>query len=96
MAVPTAVLFLDMDGVLILFNNRGVWNTECMKQLSRIIIETGATIVLSSNWKRSDDNLIKLSTELKKYGIEPPIHRTPELEYEISISYSRAKEIRKW
>eukprot|EP01121_Diplochlamys_sp_Union-15-3_P016181 TRINITY_DN545_c0_g1_i2.p1 TRINITY_DN545_c0_g1~~TRINITY_DN545_c0_g1_i2.p1 ORF type:complete len:161 (-),score=28.69 TRINITY_DN545_c0_g1_i2:150-596(-) len=90
------ILFLDIDGVLMLFNNRGVWNKDCLQQLKRIETETKARIVLSSNWKRSESNMERLKKEFSNYGISVPIDCTPELEYENCIAFSRCKEILKW
>lgn len=42
------VLFLDVDGVVMLFNNRGVFDAGCMNQLKRVVTETNAKVVLSS------------------------------------------------
>jgi len=64
------VIFLDVDGVLN-YNacwkrkenwNQGwrVWDQECINQLNRIIKETGAKIVVSSDWRLSQDSYDEL------------------------------------
>eukprot|EP01120_Amphizonella_sp_Union-15-10_P014529 TRINITY_DN7063_c0_g1_i1.p1 TRINITY_DN7063_c0_g1~~TRINITY_DN7063_c0_g1_i1.p1 ORF type:complete len:166 (+),score=28.01 TRINITY_DN7063_c0_g1_i1:111-608(+) len=93
---PPKILFLDVDGVLILFNNRGVFSKEALKQLKRVLQLTGAKVVLSSNWKRTQESIEKLNKELLDMGAETVFGTTPELDYETSISSSRVKEIEKW
>eukprot|EP00928_Gymnodinium_smaydae_P007774 TRINITY_DN12787_c0_g1_i1.p1 TRINITY_DN12787_c0_g1~~TRINITY_DN12787_c0_g1_i1.p1 ORF type:complete len:157 (+),score=34.49 TRINITY_DN12787_c0_g1_i1:126-596(+) len=46
------VLFLDIDGVLVI-DWRAVFKPALMRNLADVVSATGATIVLSSDWRRS-------------------------------------------
>ncbi len=97
------VVFLDVDGVL--NNNKTVRRTtggyrfvgsRQLKNLKRIITETGAKVVLSSDWRYGRDDpshnsdYLELRDELSRYGIK--IYGfTPELPSE-----HRGAEIDEW
>lgn len=96
------VIFLDIDGVL--NNRRTTRTTTCthytfvsarlVKNLKRIVDETGAKVVLSSDWRYDRDNpmcngdFLELRGELRRYGIQfygftpelPTAHRGAEIE----------------
>ena len=97
-------IFLDIDGVLnnkrhykkqhkkyggrfccenIPFNARSI------KNLRKIIDKTNSKIVLSSSWRRLENNIIILKARLIEYGIKI---------YSITpfINGDRGKEIKKW
>lgn len=94
------ILFLDVDGVLnCVYTNRLTKNgfrfvdKVEIKRLNHIIDETGAKIVLSSDWRygRSDTDMnsgfLELCNELHRYRIEI-FDYTPELMWS-----NRGKEI---
>lgn len=78
------VIFLDIDGVLLSTKTtRRTSDTKylfveirCILNLKRIISETGAKVVLSSDWRCDRDNpeynsdFLELQDELRKYDIE--------------------------
>lgn len=95
------VIFLDIDGVLNSYRTIRrtaggyvfVGNNQ-MKRLRRIVIETGAKVVLSSDWRYNRDDpkynsdFLELEKELFKYGIRlygftpelPSAHRGMEID----------------
>ncbi|CAE8615878.1 unnamed protein product [Polarella glacialis] len=86
---PTAVIFLDVDGVL-----NSMWGDEeelkprCVHQVKRIVQETGAKIVLSSAWRLSPVKVKKLESA----GLK--IHdKTIDLGGDLT---TRAQEILQW
>ena len=104
------ILFLDVDGVLNCVrcqiktpSGYKFVEEQFLNRLKRIIVETGAKIVLSSTWrhgfydlKRGDidtvdaKDYILLVNKLSEFGIEIYSH-TPELE-----EYHRGSEIYAW
>lgn len=97
-------IFLDIDGVLnnkkhykkrhkkyggrygcenIPFNARSI------KNLRKIIDKTNSKIVLSSSWRRLENNMIILKSRLMEYGIK--IYSVTSF-----INGDRGKEIKKW
>jgi len=90
------VIFLDVDGVIVLFSNRGEFDVGCMNELKRVVTSTNAKIVMSSNWKRSEESLAKLNKQLSHYGLQPVYAVTPECEFQQSVAFSRVKEIFQW
>lgn len=95
------VVFLDVDGVL--NNNKTTRRTtggytfvgsRPLKNLKRIITETGAKVVLSSDWRYDRDDprynrdFLELRDELLRYGIKiygftpelPSAHRGAEID----------------
>ncbi|KAF4661276.1 hypothetical protein FOZ61_003392 [Perkinsus olseni] len=81
MSQSKRVIFLDVDGVLHPFpldfaTAQGSDTTEClqascMQQLQRIILSTGACIVLSSSWRFFPSTRQRLQDSLASYGIPP-------------------------
>jgi len=97
------VIFLDVDGVLnsdktmrVTKNNCAFVGARQMKNLRRIVKETGAKVVLSSDWRYDRDDpvlngdFLELKRELFKYGIRL-YGFTPELP-----SAHRGAEIDRW
>ncbi len=101
MANKIKVIFLDVDGVL--NNSKTTRRTTSgytfvgsrhLKNLKRIIIETGAKVVLSSDWRynrddpRYNSDYLELRDELSCYGIKiygftpelPSAHRGTEID----------------
>lgn len=82
--VPTKIVFLDIDGVLNSYRNAlnlsQLVDKALLKILKRILDETGAVIVLSSNWRYYTQTRHTLNTLLTEDGIQCPISCTPRLE----------------
>lgn len=70
-------MFLDCDGVLSPLGENGemiearLFSNKNMLALKRIIDKTGASIVLSSNWRLDEESRRRVQDELRKYGIPP-------------------------
>src|SRR5690606_28926412 len=62
------LIFLDIDGVLVLSSRSG-FNKKCLLELKRIVNVTNAKIVLSSCWRLFDDSRKIVSDVLKSYNI---------------------------
>ena len=79
------LIFLDIDGVLVTLSDLSVRlkhekivNEKCVKNLNRIIIETGAKIVISSAWRFNGLN--EMRCILKFWGVlGEVIGATPDL-----------------
>lgn len=97
------VIFLDVDGVLNSKRTIRMTKNGCVfvgvrqvKNLRRIVRETGAKVVLSSDWRygridaRCNEDFLELKRELAKYGIEFHDY-TPE-----TFSGHRGEEIHAW
>ncbi len=93
------VIFLDVDGVLNYADcwfrpenkNKGkfIWDDDCIKRVNRIVKETGAKIVLSSDWRLYDEYY---DAVLNKMNIEGEIiDVTPSL-----MNLARGIEIQAW
>ena len=86
------ILFLDVNGVL---NSRddcgpnGLGDSH-LRQLKRIVDETGCQIVLTSSWRLADDLLVKLRLAFDRHGIPKWIDSTADL------SGDRAEEVQAW
>eukprot|EP00029_Vermamoeba_vermiformis_P013100 TRINITY_DN8022_c0_g1_i1.p1 TRINITY_DN8022_c0_g1~~TRINITY_DN8022_c0_g1_i1.p1 ORF type:complete len:145 (+),score=6.68 TRINITY_DN8022_c0_g1_i1:79-513(+) len=84
------VLFLDVDGVL-LINPREGFRRVAMLQLKRIIDETDARIVVSSTWRYFRNSLDRLKLMLQNAGIPEILSTTPSLRHK-----TRQDEILTW
>ncbi len=103
MMEPIKVIFLDVDGVLNSIGTHRLTANGCifvgvthMKNLQRIVNETNAKVILSSDWRydrddpRQNSDFLELKEELLRYGI-PIYGYTPELP-----SAHRGAEIDAW
>jgi hypothetical protein len=92
------VIFLDHDGVICLPNNWGSrfkrdmkfdsLDTKAVNVLNKILEETDADIVVSSDW-RLFGTLEELSEHYKKYGIiKSPIAVTPNYKDLVKSNYT--------
>ncbi len=93
----SAVLFLDVDGVL----NSASWfasqgpmgvtevDPRAVRRIQRIVAKTGAKVVLSSSWRKRGDGPNELEDKLLAAGV-PIDDRTPHLEG------TRGDEIAAW
>lgn len=68
------IIFLDVDGVLCKMGpngNLGLWSLSrpLLRNLSYVIKETGAKIVLTSEWRRHEDGMKNLKRALGFKGI---------------------------
>lgn len=98
------VIFLDIDGVLNTYESLEAaydvdpgsnftsdgWLLKCVKQLKRIIRETGAKIVISSSWRIGHEEALREGFE--RFDIPMWIDTTP---YKMSLSH-RGTEIAWW
>lgn len=89
------VIFLDIDGVLAteecwLTTEKKFgktiyrWNDKCVQILNEILTETGAEIILSSDWRKHFD--LKTLDEIFKWNnvIKSPLDVTDEEKYKFS------------
>ncbi len=91
------IIFLDIDGVLILPPEWGkIPDPNCLEQLFRIIKETDAKVILSSSWRCMEETfeeVIKMHLwrfgDLHKYLIGETRHPTFAID-------SHEREIEKW
>ena len=110
------VIFLDVDGVLAhdktFKKSRGherLWrfyyqiDEDCMKLLVRVILYTGAKVVVSSTWRRVDDAYHALAKSLRVHGAPDRrstiIGKTPSLDLRNDAGLcipSRGAEIAQW
>ena len=100
------VIFLDFDGVIVTAQTlkdrsklEKLGNFKCIKNLNKIIRATNAKIVISSSWRFSGLNELKLI--LKYWGCEGEvIGMTPDLSYKDENDHwwgvLRGYEIQKW
>eukprot|EP00927_Polykrikos_kofoidii_P062670 TRINITY_DN57478_c0_g1_i1.p1 TRINITY_DN57478_c0_g1~~TRINITY_DN57478_c0_g1_i1.p1 ORF type:complete len:358 (-),score=33.69 TRINITY_DN57478_c0_g1_i1:224-1219(-) len=92
--LPTKYIFLDVDGVLHSAHfAKHPFNDDCMIELSRIIRDTGASIVLSSTWRLNKIQHAAVDRTLLRYGIPKTIGATPQLK---GPANGRASEILEW
>ncbi|CAE7445168.1 unnamed protein product [Symbiodinium natans] len=74
------LLFLDVDGVLHPLQVRVLEQTQkvdmshcfqrtCMQELRRVVLATGAQIILSSSWRKFEKTRDLLNENLAKYGL---------------------------
>jgi hypothetical protein len=95
------IIFLDHDGVLCLKNNCGSsyltgkdyddFDSICVKILNQIIEKTDAEIVVSSDWRLIDQDLLATQYHYKEMGItKEPIGFTPDLSGK-SVTQNKAK-----
>jgi hypothetical protein len=89
------VIFLDVDGVLNTVLSRysgGIHqiDDEKVERLSRIVKATGAHIVLSSTWRKKQEDYDMVVAALEPHGLKL-YSKTPH-----KLSASRFSEIRLW
>ena len=96
------IIFLDHDGVLCIKNNCGSsylngkdyddFDSGCVKILNQIIEKTAAEIVVSSDWRLIDHDLLAMQYHYKEMGItKEPIGFTPDLSNDKSLRQDKAK-----
>lgn len=101
------IIFLDIDGPLVTDKIRSedrnnkwgvdIFDPQCVIILNQILGETGADIVLSSDWKY--DHLLKELQEMFIYNkiISLPIDITPKYKTDaLKLEGNRAEEIKEW
>lgn len=91
------VVFLDVDGVL---NVRlGSLDEDKLQRLKWLVAITGAHVVVSSSWRHSEEQVLRLTRALREIGIVP-IGWTPDLSQQgeggLWESKPRWMEIRAW
>lgn len=85
------IIFLDIDGVLVT-RRLGVFEEPLLQNLKRVVDETGATIVLSSDWRRHPQARLEAKRVLATVGLSF-IACTPCLSAYIA---QRPTEIMQW
>jgi len=73
------VVFLDVDGVLhsvFASSEPQFFRKDCMQRLKRLIDNTGAKVVLSSAWRKSNESYQLVQHQLRSAGIPMAIDRT--------------------
>ncbi len=104
-----SILFLDIDGVMVLFGKGGIHNgihdhdpfdKDCVQVLNKIIDETNCDIVISSTWKR-DFDLKQIQEIFSWNGVKKiPIGFTPEIDEKLlqdkEFEVIKCREITKW
>lgn len=95
LACPTAIIFLDIDGVLVPSTTRSdsFGGSSQLKCFSSIIQVTKAQIVLSSNWRLSPAHSILVCEIFERAGLRRPIGATLDLSREHK---TREHEITEW
>eukprot|EP00667_Euglena_gracilis_P019285 EG_transcript_20662 len=91
-----AVVFLDIDGVLRIFQEGNQLDPNCLAALKAITDATGASIVLSSTWRLQDVGHRLLSHWFQRYGIPLYVDTTPNLFAGPPTAQTRAEEIAAW
>jgi len=85
------LIFLDIDGVLVT-RQLGVFDQGLLRNLKHIVDETGASIVLSSDWRRHPSARAEARRELRRAGLDFMSH-TPCLSQFVP---QRPTEIMSW
>mmetsp|Transcript_19686 Transcript_19686/g.56440 ORF Transcript_19686/g.56440 Transcript_19686/m.56440 type:complete len:220 (-) Transcript_19686:806-1465(-) len=90
--LPTKVVMLDVDGVLHPLIGQPRFQEGNMRELGRIVNETGARIVLSSTWRLLPRTTRTVNRKLEDAGLAPIVGKTPcRLDF-----WQRHKEIVDW
>ena len=63
------ILFLDIDGVLVL-DRPGVFVPDLLHRLKGIVDATGCSIVLSSDWRRRKEGLRIVREQLQRVDLD--------------------------
>lgn len=77
-STPSVIVFLDVDGVLHPEMGKIIFTETCCRRLARIIHCTGASVVLSSTWRKYEDKFEKLSKVFGCLQLPPIFDRTPD------------------
>lgn len=71
------IIFLDIDGVLITAatcrQGFGIVDKTCVDRLNRLVLETGAAIVLSSTWRIGCKDVGEVKDLLTRWGVKAKI-----------------------
>ena len=90
-APSRGIVFLDVDGVLHGHSTLQTFDPACMLRLQRLIERTGASVVLSSDWRRWEKGREDIAKQLCVLGLPPPVDCTPCTDFA-----SRSDEILDW
>jgi len=95
---PTAIVVLDIDGVLHAMDaqEEAFFAAPQLDELRRVLEASDARIVLSSTWRLSEGSGQKAIDALVGAGIRPPIGATPDLLLQSEENDCRAQEIMEW
>lgn len=92
-AVKDAVIFLDIDGVLISASTmaRRIADPTCVRNLNILTEATGARVVVSSTWRRFGLARVVYTLNTCWGVVAPIIGATPELDTQASSGVWRAQ-----
>lgn len=101
------IIFLDIDGVIATTSCYGVarknkWNSykfdeKCVAVLNFILQETGAEIILSSDWRKQHTLQEMREIFAHNFVMKGPIGFTPSDNlYDVDLEGGRTKEIKMW
>lgn len=105
------IMFLDFDGVLVVGGHVRTYPNDdpddfymaahrfhpgCVQQINRVLEETGASVVVSSNWRKdySLDDIVRMLEDRGFEGGEDVIGQTPILDPDNYVR--RGREIDAW
>lgn len=95
-ADPTTVVFLDVDGVLHPLRGNDLFVERCVQALEQIVLESNATIILSSAWRLNPRAATTVNTFLKRRGLSGIADKTPNLNPPGCFYVPREEEIIDW
>merc|ERR1712007_119145 len=91
--MPSAVIFLDVDGVLHPWQSSTVFQARCCFLLEKIVRCTAAVIVLSSTWRKAPQQFAMVQNLMALLELEPIYDCTKDLG---GGADSRSEEIVEW
>lgn len=92
------VLFLDVDGVLNRWGSAQPFDAELVDELSRVVRLSGASVCVSSTWRKLETHRERLLGVLTQIGA-PVVGWTPDLGAaadEGNLYIERGEEIQAW
>jgi hypothetical protein len=95
--LPNKIIFLDVDGVINIPPYIH-FNLDCLERLRKIILSTGAKVVISSSWREGDLNETKkhFPEWLHEHIIDETIRGYHYVIKQSSIPILRGNEIKHW
>lgn len=91
-----AVIFLDIDGVVHSLYGQDIFKESCLVLLEKIVLGTGASIVLSSTWRTQAKSYAMVNTMLRQRRLPEIVDRTRDLSAEMHRYIPREVEICEW
>lgn len=91
-----AVIFLDIDGVVHSLYGQDIFKESCLVLLEKIVLGTGASIVLSSTWRTQAKSYAMVNAMLRQRRLPEIVDRTRDLSAEMQRYIPREAEICEW